>query len=130
MADEDVWDSIDRLYEWLDGDGDGDGDGTGDAGPDDGRPRSGREELLLRILKLSEEVGEVAQAVIGATGQNPRKGTTHTWDDVRSELCDVVITGLVALRTLAPDAREVFTAHLAGVTERSLGTGRGPGRPG
>ncbi|MFE4546060.1 MazG-like family protein [Streptomyces sp. NPDC056785] len=127
MADEDVWDSIDRLYEWLDGDGDG--DGTGDAGPDDGRPRSGREELLLRILKLSEEVGEVAQAVIGATGQNPRKGTTHTWDDVRSELCDVVITGLVALRTLAPDAREVFTAHLAGVTERSLGTGRGPGRP-
>ncbi|MGV9706759.1 MazG-like family protein [Streptomyces sp. NPDC003483] len=129
MADEDVWDSIDRLYEWLDGDGDG--DGTGDAGrPDDGRPRSGREELLLRILKLSEEVGEVAQAVIGATGQNPRKGTTHTWDDVRSELCDVVITGLVALRTLAPDAREVFTAHLAGVTERSLGTGRGPGRPG
>ncbi|MGW4670238.1 MazG-like family protein [Streptomyces sp. NPDC004324] len=129
MADEDVWDSIDRLYEWLDGDGDGDGDGTGDAGPDDGRPRSGREELLLRILKLSEEVGEVAQAVIGATGQNPRKGTTHTWDDVRSELCDVVITGLVALRTLAPDAREVFTAHLAGVTERSLGTGRGPGRP-
>ncbi|MER7680572.1 MazG-like family protein [Streptomyces sp. NPDC096934] len=128
MADEDVWDSIDRLYEWLDGDGDG--DGTGGAGPDDGRPRSGREELLLRILKLSEEVGEVAQAVIGATGQNPRKGTTHTWDDVRSELCDVVITGLVALRTLAPDAREVFTAHLAGVTERSLGTGRGPGRPG
>ncbi|MFG3584753.1 MazG-like family protein [Streptomyces sp. NPDC047990] len=125
MADEDVWDSIDRLYEWLDGDG----DGTGDAGPDDGRPRSGREELLLRILKLSEEVGEVAQAVIGATGQNPRKGTTHTWDDVRSELCDVVITGLVALRTLTPDAREVFTAHLAGVTERSLGTGRGPGRP-
>ncbi|MEU8949035.1 MazG-like family protein [Streptomyces sp. NPDC048489] len=130
MADEDVWDSIDRLYEWLDGDGDGDGDGTGDAGPDDGRPRSGREELLLRILKLSEEVGEVAQAVIGATGQNPRKGTSHTWDDVRSELCDVVITGLVALRTLAPDAREVFAAHLAGVTERSLGTGRGPGRPG
>lgn len=128
MADEDVWDSIDRLYEWLDGDGDG--DGTGDAGSGDGRPRSGREELLLRILKLSEEVGEVAQAVIGATGQNPRKGTTHTWDDVRSELCDVVITGLVALRTLAPDAREVFTAHLADVTERSLGTGRGPGRPG
>ncbi|MGW3159914.1 MazG-like family protein [Streptomyces sp. NPDC001089] len=122
MADEDVWDSIDRLYEWLDA------DRTGDARSDDGRPRNGREELLLRILKLSEEVGEVAQAVIGATGQNPRKGTTHTWDDVRSELCDVVITGLVALRTLAPDAREVFTAHLAGVTERSLGTGRGPGR--
>ncbi|GGN84997.1 hypothetical protein GCM10011579_075530 [Streptomyces albiflavescens] len=106
VADEDVWDSIDRLHAWLDAH----------------RAHGGREGLLLRVLKLSEEVGEVAQAVIGATGQNPRKGTTHTWDDVRSELCDVVITALVALRTLAPDAREVFTAHLAGVTERSLGS--------
>jgi hypothetical protein len=37
----------------------------------------------------------------------------------------VVITALVALRTLTPDAREVFAAHLAGVTERSLGSRRG-----
>ncbi|MFD8421539.1 MazG-like family protein [Streptomyces sp. NPDC059466] len=144
MADEDLWDSIDRLHDWLGTDRSREGrtpdgrtqDGrapdrrTPDGQAHDGqahgdRPHDGREELLLRILKLSEEVGEVAQAVIGATGQNPRKGTTHTWDDVRSELCDVVITGLVALRTLAPDAREVFTSHLAGVTDRSLGTGRG-----
>ncbi|MEU1530353.1 MazG-like family protein [Streptomyces fagopyri] len=134
MADEDVWDSIDRLHDWLDADRTREGgahddracdDRTGDDRTHYGGAHDGREELLLRILKLSEEVGEVAQAVIGATGQNPRKGTTHTWDDVRSELCDVVITGLVALRTLAPDAREVFTAHLAGVTERSLGKGRG-----
>jgi hypothetical protein len=59
--------------------------------------------------------------VIGATGQNPRKGTTHTWDDVQSELCDVVITALVALRTLTPDTREVFTRHLERVTQRSVG---------
>lgn len=105
-ADEDdVWDTIDRLHAWLDAN----------------QAHTGRELLLLRMLKLSEEVGEVAQAVIGATGQNPRKGTSHTWDDVRSELCDVAITALVALRTLAPDAREVFTAHLDGVKERSLG---------
>ncbi|MEU9289012.1 MazG-like family protein [Streptomyces sp. NPDC048275] len=110
MADEDVWDSIDHLHTWLDAN----------------RAHDGQEGLLLRMLKLSEEVGEVAQAVIGATGQNPRKGTTHTWDDVRSELCDVVITALVALRTLTPDAREVFLTHLAGVTERSVGTGRTP----
>ena len=61
--------------------------------------------------------------MIGATGQNPRKGTTHTWDDVQSELCDVALTALVALRTLTPDAREVFTAHLERVRERSLGPG-------
>ncbi|MFG2962227.1 MULTISPECIES: MazG-like family protein [unclassified Streptomyces] len=85
------------------------------------RVHSGPEGVLLRILKLSEEVGEVAEAVIGATGQNPRKGVTHTWDDVQSELCDVAITALVALRTLTPEAQDVFEAHLTGVRGRPLG---------
>ncbi|MGW7523986.1 MazG-like family protein [Streptomyces sp. NPDC054783] len=84
------------------------------------RRHAGQEGLLLRILKLSEEVGEVAEAVIGATGQNPRKGVTHTWEDVQAELCDVAITALVALRTLTPRAREVFEGHLEGVRERPL----------
>ncbi|WP_369237498.1 MazG-like family protein [Streptomyces sp. R21] len=110
VADDDMWGAIDRLHAWL----------------DENSAHGGREGLLLRMLKLSEEVGEVAQAVIGATGQNPRKGTSHTWDDVRSELCDVVITALVALRTLTPDTREVFTAHLAGVTERTTLPARPP----
>ncbi|MEV0635879.1 MazG-like family protein [Streptomyces sp. NPDC050619] len=100
----DLWAAVDDLWTWLEANG----------------PISGEQGLLLRMLKLSEEVGEVAQAVIGATGQNPRKGVTHTWEDVEAELCDVVITALVALRTLTPDAREVFTRHLARVTERSL----------
>src|SRR5690606_37860926 len=102
----DLWATIDALWKWLESE----------------QPVGGREGLLLRMMKLSEEVGEVAEAVIGATGQNPRKGVSHTWDDVRSELCDVAITALVALRTLTPDAREVFTRHLAGVTSRSLDT--------
>ncbi|MFF3815539.1 MazG-like family protein [Streptomyces bluensis] len=105
----DLWESIALLQTWL----------------DENRRHDGQEGLLLRILKLSEEVGEVAQAVIGATGQNPRKGTTHTWDDVRAELCDVIITALVALRTLTPEAREVFMARLAAVRERSLGSPQG-----
>ncbi len=104
----DLWDSIDALWAWLDGE----------------RPVGGREGLLLRMLKLTEEVGEVAEAVIGATGQNPRKGVSHTWEDVQGELCDVVITALVALRTLTPDTREVFTRHLAHVRKRSLGPDR------
>ncbi|MFJ3301976.1 MazG-like family protein [Streptomyces sp. NPDC086549] len=100
----DLWTSIDDLWAWLDAN----------------RQAAGQEGVLLRMLKLSEEVGEVAEAVIGATGQNPRKGVTHTWEDVQAELCDVVITALVALRTLTPDTREVFTRHLARVTRRSL----------
>ncbi|MEV5431014.1 MazG-like family protein [Streptomyces sp. NPDC052701] len=100
-----LWDTVDALWTWL----------------ETHQPIDGEQGVLLRMLKLSEEVGEVSEAVIGATGQNPRKGVTHTWDDVRSELCDVVITALVALRTLTPDARGVFARHLAGVAERSLG---------
>jgi NTP pyrophosphatase (non-canonical NTP hydrolase) len=84
------------------------------------------EERLLRILKLSEEVGEVAQAVIGATGQNPRKGVTHSWEDVRAELCDVMITAMVALRTLTPDAAAVFAERLGTVDARAAAGG---GRP-
>ncbi|PZT70607.1 hypothetical protein DN402_24680 [Streptomyces sp. SW4] len=97
---------MDDLWKWVDA----------------GSPVHGREGLLLRVLKLSEEVGETAQAVIGATGQNPRKGVTHTWDDVQAELCDVVITALVALRSLTPETREVFARHLTRVKRRSLGT--------
>ncbi|MGW4821842.1 MazG-like family protein [Streptomyces sp. NPDC004227] len=106
---EDIWSTVDDLWAWLDAH----------------RPLDeGREAAVLpRVLKLSEEVGEVAQAVIGATGRNPRKGTTHTWDDVEAELCDVVITALVALRTLTPQTREVFTRHLERVKRRSLGAG-------
>ena len=77
-------------------------------------------EKLLRIMKLTEEAGEVTQAVIGTLGQNPRKGVTHTWDDVQAELCDVMFTAMVALATLTPDAREVFNAHLARVAGRPL----------
>lgn len=100
-----LWTGVEDLWAWV----------------DTNRPLDGREGLLLRILKLSEEVGEVSEAVIGVTGQNPRKGVTHTWDDVQAELCDVVITALIALRTLTPDAQEVFTRHLARVMDRSLG---------
>ncbi|MBT2675011.1 MazG-like family protein [Streptomyces sp. ISL-14] len=102
----DLWASVDDLWTWL----------------ETNRSVDGKEGMLLRMLKLAEEVGEVAEAVIGATGQNPRKGVTHSWKDVQGELCDVVITALVALRTLTPDTREVFTRHLARVKERSLGS--------
>ncbi|MFF3919379.1 MazG-like family protein [Streptomyces sp. NPDC001852] len=99
-----LWPTIDQLWSRLEAT----------------RKHPGTEGLLLRVLKLSEEVGEVAEAIIGTTGQNPRKGVTHTWEDVQAELCDVVITALVALRTLTPEAREVFEGHLTRVSARPL----------
>ena len=71
-------------------------------------------------MKLTEEAGEVTQAVTGTLGQNPRKGVTHTWDDVQAELCDVMFTAMVALTTLTPDARKVFDANLTRVAARTL----------
>jgi NTP pyrophosphatase (non-canonical NTP hydrolase) len=74
------------------------------------------------MMKLTEEAGEVTQAVIGTLGQNPRKGLTHTWEDVQAELCDVIVTAMVALTmltSLTPDARETFDGHLARAASRT-----------
>jgi NTP pyrophosphatase (non-canonical NTP hydrolase) len=103
---DDAWGTIDELIKWL--------DGGSTLGPEI--------KKLIRIMKLTEEAGEVTQAVIGTLGQNPRKGVTHTWEDVQAELCDVIITAMVALATLTPDARETFNGQLARVASRSLGT--------
>lgn len=77
------------------------------------------ETRLLRIMKVAEEVGEAYSAVIGATGQNPRKGVTHTWEDVRDELCDVVISALVALETLGGSWAGVLVKHSGELVRRA-----------
>jgi hypothetical protein len=105
--DERAWDTVDRLVGWL----------------DESSVLPPETERLLRVMKLSEEVGETAQALTGVLGQNPRKGVTHTWQDVEAELCDVILTAMVALTTLNPGARKVFAERLGHVAERSLGTG-------
>ena len=101
---DDIWDHIRTVSEWLDAN----------------RPATG-DIRVLQVLKLSEEVGEAAQAVIGATGQNPRKGVTHTWEDVELELCDVALAALVALETItAGEAADVFAKHVTTRHERLL----------
>jgi NTP pyrophosphatase (non-canonical NTP hydrolase) len=110
---DDAWGTIEEIIKWL--------DGGSTLGPEITK--------LIRIMKLTEEAGEVTQAVIGTLGQNPRKGVTHTWEDVQAELCDVIITAMVALTTLTPDARETFNGHLARVGSRSLGIPRTAAAP-
>lgn len=73
-------------------------------------------EIAMRLLKVTEEAGEVAAAYIGWTGQNPRKGVTHSLEDLLGECFDVAITALVAAATIAGDvtaARAALDAHLA-----------------
>lgn len=103
---EETWDTVRRLVAWLDAE-------SAAASPEVVR--------LLRVLKISEEAGEVAEAVHGVMGGNPRKGASHTWADVERELCDVVLTAMVALASLTPDARKRFEEHVSYVADRSLG---------
>ncbi|MDV5143439.1 MazG-like family protein [Streptomyces sp. SBC-4] len=72
---------------------------------------SDEEQWTLQVLKMSEEVGKAAQAVIGARGANPRKEPSHAWQDVHKEVGDAAITCLVALARMRPDA-DVFFTHL------------------
>lgn len=60
--------------------------------------------LWGRVSKIGEEFGEVMEALIGYTGQNPRKGESHSKKDVLEELLDVAITAL--------GAYEHMTGHL------------------
>ncbi|MFD3549278.1 MazG-like family protein [Streptomyces sp. NPDC058655] len=83
------------------------------------------ESHLLQVLKIGEEFGEAAQAVIGARGTNPRKGHSHTWEDVHDEVCDVIITGMVALARMRPDA----AAYFAGQLELKAGAFLSPSPP-
>lgn len=50
-----------------------------------------------RVTKVAEEAGEAVDALIGMTGQNPRKGTYGSIQDLYAELADVVLTGMYAI---------------------------------
>ena len=55
----------------------------------------GEPDLLGRLVKLTEETGELAQAVLGATGHpNRSKSAPITMDEVREEAVDVSICAM------------------------------------
>src|SRR3954471_20959402 len=100
-ADTDLYAAVGKAANWL-----------------DEHNGAGRDELAARILKVTEEAGEVAAAWIGATGQNPRKGITHTYADVAAELGDVAFAALVAIDSLGHDPAVVLRRCAAKVTGR------------
>ncbi|MDX2562678.1 hypothetical protein DEJ45_19685 [Streptomyces venezuelae] len=97
-----TWDGVRKLRGWLD---EKDQAAAGDV-------------RLLRVLKIGEEFGEAAEAITGALGANPRKGNSHTWEDVAKELCDVIVTAQVALLTINPEAEKVLDARVQRLLER------------
>lgn len=113
------WAVIRRLVEWLDA-----GNGVSE------------QETAMRLMKLAEESGEVMQAYIGARGQNPRKGRTHSSADVAAELCDVILTAAVALHRFSDEPAAALDERIREVARRSLAPREapaaepGPGEPG
>ncbi|MEU5834436.1 MazG-like family protein [Streptomyces diacarni] len=96
--DANTWTSVNMIRQWLD---------------DEAAPSGEQDRRLLRVLKIGEEYGEVAEALHGALGANPRKGASHSWEDVDKELCDVIVTAMVALATCAPqDAPRLLEERL------------------
>ncbi|WP_431897316.1 MazG-like family protein [Nonomuraea sp. bgisy101] len=97
---------------------------------DTANPRT-EHEISMRIMKIGEEFGEAVAAYIGMTGQNPRKGVTHTLDDLTAELCDVIVTAMVALASVTGDAEQAgqhidrhLTKRYTRLLERIRSTGR------
>ncbi|MEU8322322.1 MazG-like family protein [Nonomuraea sp. NPDC048881] len=97
----DPWSTIGELVAWLD-------------------RNNGRDphELTLRVMKIGEEFGEAVEARIGELGQNPRKPASHTRQDLADELCDVIVTAMVALTSVVDDPRAVFEAKLRKIADR------------
>lgn len=88
---------------------------------DRSNPASPHEDSM-RVLKLVEEAGEAAAAYIGMVGQNPRKGVTHSMDDLLSELADVALTALCAMQhftRVTAASRGVLAAKVAGIIDRA-----------
>ena len=83
---------------------------------------AGPHEDAMRVLKLVEEAGEAAAAYIGMVGQNPRKGVTHTRDDLLGELADVALTALCAIQHFTQHSavtRAVLAAKVSRIMARS-----------
>jgi NTP pyrophosphatase (non-canonical NTP hydrolase) len=87
------------------------------------RPDLARTELALwrRVTKVCEESGEVWRALSGYVAENPRKGQTHTLDDLRGELLDTAAAALCAWAHVngnVGDPLGALLAHVAGTAAR------------
>lgn len=79
-------------------------------------------QMWERIGKIGEEFGECIGALIGYLGQNPRKGHTHSLQDIRKELLDIAVTALAAHEHVTGNTgitEQAFSKHLFKVIQRA-----------
>lgn len=63
---------------------------------DEGTTLGPEAQVWHRVSKVAEEAGEAVAALLGYTGANPRKGYTHTLDQVDAELMQTALSALGA----------------------------------
>jgi hypothetical protein len=76
-----------------------------------------------RIDKIGEEFGEVIEALNGRWAENPRKGNSHTVEDVVRELLDVALCALAATAHMTEHRHDVgvlLDQHALRVRDRLL----------
>lgn len=79
--------------------------------------------LWGRVAKVAEEAGEAVGALVGVTGQNPRKGVSHSQTDLVDELLDVATAALGAVEHLTENrgfSLRLLAAKITRVHERAL----------
>ncbi|GAA3230612.1 MazG-like family protein [Actinocorallia longicatena] len=90
----------------------------------------GHVSVDLQMLKITEEVGEAAEAYIGMIGANKRKGVHRTREDVLAELSDVIITAAVAMSRLTGGDQAAAAGALDSRLAHVLSRLDGPPGPG
>lgn len=70
-----------------------------------------------RVAKCAEESGEALSALLGITGQNPRKGVHGSQGELIEELCDVAVAALGAVEHLTGNKGVSFDFLLAKISK-------------
>lgn len=72
------------------------------------------------LAQLAMDVGRVVQARIGMVGQNPRKGHSHSVDDVADALCTVIRHAEEGLGVFVAETYSYTAARFRAIAERVL----------
>ena len=78
-----------------------------DAKVEKNKENLGTSRLMRRVIKLSEEVGEVAEAALGVTADDGENYKEKTYDDLREEIVDTLIVGMDLVLSIFPDEEDM-----------------------
>jgi len=79
--------------------------------------RTPEERLLLKSMKISEEVGEFYNELLGHVWFT-RAGKEHSYDELEKECADVILSTLLVATELGIDIEKVLEKKLKIIFER------------